>query len=258
MPKINVYVPDGLADLVKATGVPVSAVCQRALGVAAHRAMLVRAAFRGTDPLGGLAEFTIPARSVLRASMQTAQDCDVGNVSSEMLLGALIDEDALTPLHVLRLLEVDPGDITECLRSRRVGPGFATESSRAVGPAATDPRFFSDPAITAVELAVSEAISMGHDHLGCEHLLLGLIAEPAGAAGDLLRSHGVELRPARHALLATLADAVQTRATATHTARPVEQDVVEAMIRTALHPVTERLTRLEDRVGLIDPPTTTG
>jgi post-segregation antitoxin (ccd killing protein) len=42
MPKINVYLPDELAEAVKAAGVPVSAVCQRALEEAVKRMTALR------------------------------------------------------------------------------------------------------------------------------------------------------------------------------------------------------------------------
>jgi post-segregation antitoxin (ccd killing protein) len=42
MPKINVYLPDDLAEAVRDAGVPVSAVCQRALEQAVRRVTAVR------------------------------------------------------------------------------------------------------------------------------------------------------------------------------------------------------------------------
>src|SRR3982751_3870783 len=42
MPKINVYLPDDLADAVRDSGVPVSAICQRALEQAIRRLQAIR------------------------------------------------------------------------------------------------------------------------------------------------------------------------------------------------------------------------
>jgi post-segregation antitoxin (ccd killing protein) len=42
VPKINVYLPDELAEAVKEAGVPVSAVCQRALEQAVRRITSIR------------------------------------------------------------------------------------------------------------------------------------------------------------------------------------------------------------------------
>src|SRR5689334_2766776 len=42
MPKINVYLPDELAEAVKEAGLPVSAICQRALEQAVRRVTAIR------------------------------------------------------------------------------------------------------------------------------------------------------------------------------------------------------------------------
>jgi ATP-dependent Clp protease ATP-binding subunit ClpC len=42
MPKINVYLPEDLAEAVREAGVPVSAVCQRALEQAVRRVTAIR------------------------------------------------------------------------------------------------------------------------------------------------------------------------------------------------------------------------
>ncbi|MDQ3768313.1 MAG: hypothetical protein M3370_02380 [Actinomycetota bacterium] len=38
---------------------------------------------------------------------------------------------------------------------------------------------------------------MGHNGIGCEHLLLGLLADKAGIAARVLAAHGVALEPVR-------------------------------------------------------------
>jgi ATP-dependent Clp protease ATP-binding subunit ClpA len=42
-----------------------------------------------------------------------------------------------------------------------------------------------------IERAGREATSRGHDHLGTEHLLLALLADPGGIATRVLRELGV-------------------------------------------------------------------
>ena len=69
MPKINVYLPDDLADAVRDTGVPVSAICQRALEQAVRRITAIRQTALGTlddyDLATLLPSFTGRARAVL-------------------------------------------------------------------------------------------------------------------------------------------------------------------------------------------------
>ncbi len=54
----------------------------------------------------------------------------------------------------------------------------------------------TEQAKRAVEASEEAALALGHDHIGTEHLLLGL-AGTAGTAGDLLREHGIEPGRAR-------------------------------------------------------------
>jgi len=57
--------------------------------------------------------------------------------------------------------------------------------------------FFTDRARRAVVLSQDEAIALGHDFIGTEHILLGLVGTDGSTAGDVLREQGVELTRAR-------------------------------------------------------------
>jgi ATP-dependent Clp protease ATP-binding subunit ClpC len=50
---------------------------------------------------------------------------------------------------------------------------------------------FTDLARRAVTLSQDEAISLGHDFIGTEHVLLGLSRVSEGIAGQVLTGHGV-------------------------------------------------------------------
>ena len=52
---------------------------------------------------------------------------------------------------------------------------------------------------------MTEAIGLGHNYVGCEHLLLGLVAESDWSAGEVRRSLGADYRPVRRAVSAALA-----------------------------------------------------
>jgi ATP-dependent Clp protease ATP-binding subunit ClpC len=65
---------------------------------------------------------------------------------------------------------------------------------------------FTELAKRAVVAAQDAAISMGHDFIGTEHLLLGL-TQTAGTAGEVLREHGVELGRARDETVRLLSEA---------------------------------------------------
>lgn len=58
-------------------------------------------------------------------------------------------------------------------------------------------------AARAVQRAVAEAAELGHEYVGTEHLLLGLLAEP-GAARDVITAFGGDYSAARNSALELL------------------------------------------------------
>jgi ATP-dependent Clp protease ATP-binding subunit ClpA len=58
-----------------------------------------------------------------------------------------------------------------------------------------------------IELAIDEARKLGHDRVGTEHLLLGLIREGEGIASGVLESLGISLERLRYQVIATLGGA---------------------------------------------------
>ena len=58
-------------------------------------------------------------------------------------------------------------------------------------------QLFNDRARRVLDLAKEEALSFGHHYLGTEHLLLGLLREDQGSAGQFLASNGVDLDTVR-------------------------------------------------------------
>jgi ATP-dependent Clp protease ATP-binding subunit ClpA len=65
---------------------------------------------------------------------------------------------------------------------------------------------FTEPAKRAVTASEDAAVALGHDFIGTEHLLLGL-AGTAGAAGQVLQEHGIELPQAREKTVRLLEEA---------------------------------------------------
>lgn len=59
---------------------------------------------------------------------------------------------------------------------------------------------YTDRARRAVELAQEETAGLGHDSVGTDHLLLGLIGEGGGVAFKALESLGVTARTATEAV----------------------------------------------------------
>lgn len=234
MPKINVYLPDDLADSVKEIGLPVSAICQRTLEQSVKRVSAIRAVgdLTGTDPTAGLVSFTQRAKEAVKLAITAARERDAAEVGTRDLLFGLLDEGTNLALHVLRAIEVDPAQV---LRDVRGLPSEPADGSAAR---------MSVTAANALELALVEALTLGHNYVGGEHLLLGLVAEPDGAAGQLLRGLGAEPRQVRQAVSAALAGYVHLQA------NQGGPNAITAAVGQALEPVLHRLDRLEEKAGL--------
>ncbi|MFI7131891.1 Clp protease N-terminal domain-containing protein [Nonomuraea sp. NPDC050153] len=251
MPKINVYLPDELAEAVKQAGVPVSAVCQRALEQAVRRVTAIRETVLSDldlqEPTGALTHLTPTTRTVLKTARDQALADGAAAVGTGHLLGAMLSEGTNLALHVLRAMEIDPEQVKRDLARHLPASGEA---------GAPEPGHFGGTAANALEFAVTEATSLGHNYVGCEHLLLGLVAEPDGTAGQVLRGLGVEPRLARRAVVAALAGYVHLRAQAQQSGeggqnRPAAvQAMLSAAIRQELQPLVQRLERLEAHAGL--------
>jgi ATP-dependent Clp protease ATP-binding subunit ClpA len=274
VPKINVYLPDDLADAVKEMGVPVSAICQRALEASVRRVTAIRQAALGEVPLedsaGRLAHFTAKARTAVGLAVRSAHASGSAVVGPEHLLAGLLAEGTNLALVILNSMEIEPDVLRSALAAAgvtfptpetpdRAGPGAGAGPGRA-GQDHGALRF-SGPAANALELAVTEAVGLGHNYIGCEHLLLGLASETEGTGGAVLRDLGAEPRPVRRAMTAALAGytaiaaSKQARAAAAQTAAQAAAQPPEVLtmlreaVRRELQPLTERLERLEQRLG---------
>lgn len=244
MPKINVYVPDELAAAVKAAGIPVSAVCQRALAQAVHAAGQARrvvetvrspdftpARVPSLDRLGN--GVTPRLEEVLVLARQAAGEGGV--VETRHLLAALLDERGNLGVRVLESLEVDVDGLREDAASpsgaREPGPSYEADPESVWSGLAV-------PARLAIAAALEAALELGHNYLGCEHLLLGLAADGSTAAGALLAARGADAAAARRAVRAALTGYTHAR---------------EATPPPALAEVLTRLERLERRLATIEP-----
>jgi len=205
MPKVNVYLPDELAEAVKDAQLPVSAICQGAL----ERAVRDVTSMRGTEEppaatargLGPFGRFTPRARTALELAQQCARDIPHDYVGTEHILFGVIDEGGNLAIKVLKSLDVEPAD----LRAELVG-SMAKATKRRDG---TIP--FTPLAKSALAATTREALGLAHNYVGCEHLLLGVLATDEGLGSQVLQRMGLELRTTRRAVMTTLIDHVRGR-----------------------------------------------
>jgi ATP-dependent Clp protease ATP-binding subunit ClpC len=232
VPKINVYLPGELADAVRDAAIPVSAVCQQALQRAVREVTAMRESTHrlpsDPDPASTFSRFTDRARSAMDLAKQQMIRRGDATVGTEHLLLGILDEGENLALRALEALDVDPADVRAELEAR-------LSANRGQPPADAQPR-------RALELATTEALTLGHNYVGCEHLLLGLAAEPDGIAGEVLRSMGVEHRIARRTVVTLLAGFVHGRSKLG--GRPPEPPAVAK----TLERILKRLDDIESRL----------
>src|SRR5688572_11208847 len=120
MPKINVYLPDDLAETVKELNIPVSAICQRALEGSVKRIALIRMVT--VDDLQGekAEQLTQRALVAIRLAAQRAADT---KITTAHLLHGIVSEGANLALDVLRALDIEPRTLSARLASIDSSPG---------------------------------------------------------------------------------------------------------------------------------------
>ena len=148
-----------------------------------------------------LDRFSKRARKVLTMAQEEAQRLNHNYIGTEHLLLGLVKEDQGVAVKVLRELGVEPMQVVKAIE-RAVGKG----DRPPYGKPTLAPR-----TKRVIELSVDEARLMGHQYIGTEHLLLGLVREGEGIAVNVLRSLGVSLDKVRTATAKSLLESEQTQ-----------------------------------------------
>ncbi|ORV07909.1 Clp protease N-terminal domain-containing protein [Mycobacterium celatum] len=130
---------------------------------------------RALDPNQGFERFTPRARNAVVAAQNAAHEARNGEITPDhLVLGVLSDPEALAT-KLLTAQEID----AQSVRAAVTLPP-AVEKPPALIP-------FSGPARKALELTFREALRLGHNYIGTEHLLLALL-ELEDGAGPLDRA----------------------------------------------------------------------
>ncbi len=143
---------------------------------------------------GHAATFTDGFPKVLSFAQEEARRLDHDYLGTEHLLLGLLRETDGVAAQVLNNLGVEAVKVRTAVEFV-IGRG----DRPAVGELGLTPR-----SKRVIELAIDEARRFGHDHIGTEHLLLGLLRGGAGIAAGVLDSLGVKLDKVRREATAVL------------------------------------------------------
>jgi len=157
---------------------------------AAQKRFVFRAEPTALDPEQGFGRFTPRARGAVVAAQNAAHEAGNSEITpNHLLLGVLADPAALATV-LLNLQKVD----ADAIRAAVTLPAAAGDPPELIP--------FSGPARKALELTFREALRLGHNYIGTEHLLLALL-ELEDGAGPLHRS-GVDKDRVETDLIAAL------------------------------------------------------
>ena len=138
--------------------------------------------------------FTERARQVVVLAQEEARSLKHNYIGTEHLLLGLLREEEGVAARVLDGLEVSVEEVRAAV-VRIVGSG--EESPQGQIP-------FTPRAKKVLELALREALSLGHNYIGTEHILLGLVREDEGVAARILLDLDAEPEKIRNEVMRAL------------------------------------------------------
>ncbi len=138
--------------------------------------------------------FTEKARRIVVYAQEEARMLNQNYIGTEHLLLGLIREEEGVAYKALTNLGINLIDVRLQVEDL-IGKGVSTQ----VGHIPFTPR-----AKKVLELSLREALQLGHNYIGTEHILLGLIREGEGVAARVLLSLGADLEKVRNQVIQLL------------------------------------------------------
>jgi ATP-dependent Clp protease ATP-binding subunit ClpA len=138
--------------------------------------------------------FTDRARRVVVLARQEARLLDHDHVGTEHILLGLLREGEGVAVKALVAVGIDLPDVRQRVEGL-IGRG-------AQAPPGHIP--FTGPAKHVLELSLREALQFGHNYIGTEHILLGLIREQDGVAAQVLAGVGADAENVRRQVILLL------------------------------------------------------
>lgn len=185
-------------------------------------------------------KFTERAQKVIILAQDEAKRLNHNLIGTEHILLGLVREGSGIAAKTLLSLDVDLNKIRNRIeemigRGEPMAKGFIGYTPRAK---------------KVLELAYDEARRLGHNYVGTEHILLGLIREGEGVAAQVLMSLGVDLEKARRQTLKLLGGDSKTGSEAkksekTATLDQFGRDLTEMAENGKLDPVIGREKEIE-------------
>ncbi|MBN1192631.1 MAG: ATP-dependent Clp protease ATP-binding subunit [Coriobacteriia bacterium] len=138
--------------------------------------------------------FTEKARRVVVYAQEEARMLNQNYIGTEHLLLGLIREQEGIAAKALESLDISLEDVHQQVEEL-IGRGTYVPTGHIP---------FTPRAKKVLELSLREALQLGHNYIGTEHILLGLIREGEGVAAQVLLNLGADLEKVRSAVIQLL------------------------------------------------------
>jgi ClpA/ClpB-like protein/UvrB/UvrC motif-containing protein len=139
-------------------------------------------------------KFSDPARRVVVLAQEEARRLDHNYIGTEHILLGLIREGEGVAAEALKSLGIRLDPVRQQVEEI-IGRG--QEALQGHIP-------FTPQAKKVLELSLREALQLGHDYIGTEHILLGLLREGGGVAAQVLVRLGADLNRVRQQVIRLL------------------------------------------------------
>jgi ATP-dependent Clp protease ATP-binding subunit ClpC len=202
---------------------------------------------RGKERRTMFERFTDRARRVIVLAQEEARMLEHNYIGTEHLLLGLIHEGEGVAAKALRALDVD---LDTLRREVEALVGRGEQPAQGHIP-------FTPQAKKVLELALRESVALGHDYIGTEHLLLGLVREGEGPAAQVLQQRGIELNTVRQQVIRLLHGhqvGAGRRGRRAAVARSGDEGATLEEISLQLRVLGARLTAIEERLGIEESP----
>ena len=178
--------------------------------------------------------FTERAQQVLVLAQEEAKRLNHNFIGTEHLLLGLVREGSGVAARALQNMGVDLNKVRQ--QVERITPKGEKILAQSIS--------YTPRAKRVVELAIEESQNLGHNYVGTEHIMLGLLREGEGIAAQVLSNLQVDLKRARKEVLQLLGGGEGAPPSGSEEKRGPQTPTVDAFGRD--------LTRLA-REGKLDP-----
>jgi ATP-dependent Clp protease ATP-binding subunit ClpC len=186
-------------------------------------------------------------KDIIQQAAETAVKFDRREVDTEHLLYALADSDVVQ--EIFKQFKLKNEDIKGYIEANAPkGDQKSTDEEKV--EVTVSPRVKQ-----VLEKAFSSSRQLGHGYIGPEHLLIGLLQEDEGMAGDILRKYGLTPESLRQKIVKVVGKGAEEGRVATQSTTPqldkYSRDLSELAREGKLDPVVGRSKEIETTIEIL-------